>query len=903
MSGSLTSLRAREISFNVRDGESGLRLEFVAVALTHVGSGRMIGGNTDKDGNVTLEVPDGRWQLEVGLIGYRPCRQTVTWPGDSSITLLLLPAESLAEVVVTARESRFSTGASLIDTTAMRHLQPSSFSDLLELLPGHVSHDPDMGSVNSIALRQAPNITPTDDYATLSLGTSFVIDGVPVNTGSQMITTPDASQTGRVAVGKGVDMRSLSTDDIESVEIVRGIPSAEYGELTSGLVNIKRKSGVSRLEARFKADTQSQLFYLGKGLKLNPSWNLNVGADYLDAKIDPRNNRENYKRVTASVRSDKRWNSTVFSLTWNSALAYTGTFERDRNDPDLTVNNTIDDYLSDNHTFRWNNTLSFTPVVKRLLREINLTAGVSYGDEHLHQQKHVASSRIMPLPVSTAPGSNYVGYLPMLYLAEYDVYGKPFTAYMRLSSMLRFTVGTLADELRGGVEWNMSKNYGTGPVYDLNRPLTTGNNSRPRSFSDVPAIQQVSSYLENRATFHAGRHTFMLNTGVRHTQLLHLDRRYSLHGKPYLDPRVTATWQFPVFYSGEHPVEMELTGGTGLHTKMPVAAYLYPDMLYSDFEQLNYYHNVEAYRVMNVMTYVDDMTNYGLKAARNFKWEVRADLSFRGSRLSVTYFREDMKNGFRRTGVVRRYSYNSYDASDFDPYAVDRAPVIEELPYIKRVFQGVRSLITNGSRTRKEGVEYTFQSARLKSLKTRMTVNGAYFRTINSSSQALWYKPSVIVNNNELQYVGRYDDVDGSICRSFNTNVMFDTDLPALGLNFSLSVQNQWFTSRQTLRRDGVPTDYLDPDGVMHPFTEEDMNDPYLSQLLRRYTESSFERLTVPLATAFNLKATKTFWNKRIGLALYVNRLLTIEPDYERYGMTIRRYSSPYFGMELNLRL
>ena len=132
---------------------------------------------------------------------------------------------------------------------------------------------------------------------------------------------------------------------------------------------------------------------------------------------------------------------------------------------------------------------------------------------------------------------------------------------------------------------------------------------------------------------------------------------------------------------------------------------------------------------------------------------------------------------------------------------------------------------------------------------------------------------------------------------------MFDTDLPTLGLNFSLSVQNQWFTSRQTLRRDGVPVGYLDPDGVMHDYTADDMSDPYLSQLLRRFTDSSFDRLTVPSATSFNIKATKTFWNKRVGLALYVNRLLTIEPDYQRYGMTIRRYSSPYFGMELNLRL
>lgn len=898
------SLRAADsVVFTVRDSDSGTPLEFAAVTLTPSSGSRILGGNTDINGNIAVTMADGLWKIDVTLVGYKPYRRQLTLKGQTAFTVLITPDEPLTEVVVTARESRNSTSASLIDTTAMRHLQPSSFSDLLELLPGNVSHDPDMGSVNTIALRQAPNITPGDDYATASLGTSFVIDGVPVNTNARMITTPDTQQSGRVSVGKGVDMRAIATDDIEKVEIVRGIPSVEYGELTSGLVNIKRKSGVSRLEARFKADTQSQLFYLGKGFSPAPSWIINVGADYLDAKIDPRNKRENYKRVTASVRSDKRWNTATYALHWNSSVTYSGSFERDYNDPDLSVNNTIDTYRTANHTVRCNNTLSYRPVVKKFLRELNATAGVSYSDEQLHQQKHVAPARIMPMPVSLVPGSNYVGYLPMLYLADYDVFGKPFTAFAKLSSSFRAVAGNLTDEIRAGVEWNMSKNYGAGAVYDITRPLTAGNNTRPRPYSDIPAMQQISSYVENRAALHAGLHTLTLTAGVRYTQLLNIGSRYALRGTPYFDPRVTATWLLAPFYLGGHAMQWEVSGGLGRHTKMPVAAYLYPDRIYSDFEQLNYYHNEEAYRTMNVMTYVEDMTNYDLKAARNFKWEVRADVSWRGNRLSVTYFREDMRDGFRHSGDVRRYTYNRYDASAFDPYAVNRAPFIEELPYTGQSYQGVRNRMTNGSRTRKEGVEYTLQSRRIPAIKTRVTVNGAWFRTVNNNSQALWYAPSVVVNNRILQYVGLYDDVDGSIYRSFNTNVMFDTDIPRLNLNFSISVQNQWFTSRQTLWRDGVPTHYLDPDGNLYPYTAGDRNDPYLSQLLRRYNDSAFERVTVPIATNFNIKATKSFWYNRIGLALYVNRILSIEPDYERYGLTIRRYSSPYFGMEFNLKI
>ena len=38
-------------------------------------------------------------------------------------------------------------------------------------------------------------------------------------------------------------------------------------------------------------------------------------------------------------------------------------------------------------------------------------------------------------------------------------------------------------------------------------------------------------------------------------------------------------------------------------------------------------------------------------------------------------------------------------------------------------------------------------------------------------------------------------------------------------------------------------------------------------------------------------------------MALYVNRLVAIQPSYKSYGVTMRRYSTPYFGMELNLKI
>lgn len=835
----------------------------------------------------------------------------VSSPIDQVDSILLAELEKreirLGEVVVTARESRGVTTSSLINRQAMAHLQPSSFTDLVELLPGFVSKDPDMGRANLINLRQAPNASP-DGYNTSSSGTTFIIDGIPINTASELQSTSDATRSVRIATGKGVDMRSLPTDDIESVEIVRGIPSVEYGDLTSGLVKIKRKQGQSPLEARFKADMQSRLFYLGKGFVIpagdhsGATRTINLSADYLDSRIDPRDNRDNFKRVTFSARSNVRGRAGEMDLTWESSLNYSGTFERDKNDPDLTVNNTVDYYTNDIHSFSWNNSISLSSSGTGFFSSASFVSGARYALEHLKQVKTVASSRIYPLPVSLLPGASYVGFLPMLYTGSLDVYGRPLTLYARLSSIFRFGGELFTGRLKAGMEWNCSKNFGRGQDYDLSRPITPGNTSRPRPFSDIPAINLLSAYAEGNADIPVGDHTLHLQGGVRGSMLPGIDHRYYLSGKIYIDPRVNLKWTFPYLQLDRGPMVLEFGAGAGLHSKMPEATYLYPDRLYTDYVQLNYYHNLEEYRTMNVMTYVDDRTNYAIKAARNLKWEVRGDISWTGNRLSLTYFRERMDDAFRMSPRTIIHTCNRYDASGHNPEA-DGAPTVDNLPFVTEERIALVSTPSNSSRVDKEGVEFTFSSRRFPALRTRVTVNGAWFRTTLSNSEGQWYKPSITVNGKELQYAGFYDDPDGSVYQSFNTNFTFDTDLPAIRLNISLTVQNMWFTSMRQLWRDGIPVCYIDAEGVIHPWDSDAASDPYLGQLIRTYTSTAFEERRIPVATAFNIKATKKLWDDRIGIALYVNRLISITPDYMQFGVIQRRYTSPYFGMELNLRL
>jgi len=63
-------------------------------------------------------------------------------------------------------------------------LQPSSFTDLLELLPGGYAQTPSLTGVNAIRLREA-STSALSNYETSSLGTAFVIDGVSQNEDGQ----------------------------------------------------------------------------------------------------------------------------------------------------------------------------------------------------------------------------------------------------------------------------------------------------------------------------------------------------------------------------------------------------------------------------------------------------------------------------------------------------------------------------------------------------------------------------------------------------------------------------------------------------------------------------------------------------------------------------------------------
>lgn len=134
---------------------------------------------------------------------------------------------ALNDVIVTAQAPKTELNTTLnIGSNALEHLQISNVSDISALLPGGKTKVPDLTSNNIFSLRDGGS-----SAGNAAFGTAIEVDGVRIGNNSSF---------GNMS---GIDTRSISVADIESVEVITGVPSAEYGDLNSGMVKIHTKKG------------------------------------------------------------------------------------------------------------------------------------------------------------------------------------------------------------------------------------------------------------------------------------------------------------------------------------------------------------------------------------------------------------------------------------------------------------------------------------------------------------------------------------------------------------------------------------------------------------------------------------------------------------------------------------
>ncbi|MDD5815259.1 MAG: carboxypeptidase-like regulatory domain-containing protein [Bacteroidales bacterium] len=904
-----------KIEGTVTDAQTAEPLPFANVVLWHTAQPTptlVAQTAADANGNFSLSTPPiGNLSIEARYIGYAPTLLSIAAPASVELKLVKTD-QSLAEVTVRAKEKADAqTSTTIIDATAMSHLQPSSLTDLMSLLPGAIGTEPNMSKVNKMEMREVG--TTDDNYATSALGTRIAVDGHTMGTDANMqhiaSSTPGDEDSKRNNTLSGVDLRTVSADDIESIEVIRGIPSVTHGDLTSGVVNITRRLGHSPLTIMLKADQHSKLLFASKGISTPKGWDLTASADLLNSRADARNPYETFTRLGLSVRTRHTWASTRgATLTFKSAADAQRTIDNMETDPEQQTD--PDDKYKNAHT---RTALQGELLWARGSNMLSIKQQLSLQTDRIEQRKRMRQgsdnyvSSTSPTPSDTAGLVARATALPYDYVAHHTVEGKPFYANTQVAWTQRIETGhvptlanapTLTNTIGAGAEWQCNKNFGRGQLFDPTRPLLLTNTHRPRSYKDLKATNIVSLYAEDALSTKLGQWGLTLNVGVRLTHMLGLGKAHTMRGKVYADPRATLRIDLPTWGR----THLTLTAGAGRMSKMPTMEMLNPDVIYTDLSELKYWNADSLKRWSLIRSFATDRTNYNLEPARNVKTELR--LSGRvtprngmsSHTFSVTLFHEQMDDAFRQQSTPKVFNYNKYDASLVE--GKNMLPTPQSAAVIKNI-----TTTTNGSGIEKTGVEWEYTSPRWRTLCTRLTLSGAWFKSQYRNSTDEWWAGTnatilgVVIDNN---YVGLYPWRQGQTRERVTTTATTETYIDQMGLILSVSADILFMSRTRIPLKSGAPVAYMTTDGIIRPYDDAAATDTYAQALTLKESEA-VETDERPYAT-FNIKATKQM-GTYLTLSFFADRLLYAARDYEKDGQLIRRTFDPYFGLTLTVKI
>lgn len=187
----------------------------------------------------------------------------------------------------------------------------------MQLLPGGVSmKNPSLTNPGQLKVRTLAS----DNNATF--GAAVIVNGAPVSTNANISAGLGLSTLSQG--NTGVDLRSIGTDDIESVEVIRGVASAEYGDVSSGVMIVNKRIGVSDLNLKSKIMPGIMQFHAGKGFDIKSAGSLNISADYARGTSDPRFLTDKYNRGLLSVAHRKIFMDNSWTITTNLDMSYTG---------------------------------------------------------------------------------------------------------------------------------------------------------------------------------------------------------------------------------------------------------------------------------------------------------------------------------------------------------------------------------------------------------------------------------------------------------------------------------------------------------------------------------------------------------------------------------------------------
>jgi hypothetical protein len=887
-------------------------------------------GFSNDEGKFSISgIIPGTYTLEVVSLGYQTITLPVTLDKNVSNFRVQLREENLKldDVIVTAKAGNSMNSSSRVDKKAIEHVQATSLADVMQLIPGSLIQNPTLVSENKIAIR---SINENENNLR---GVGVLINGSKVSS--------DAGMESDI-----MDFRSISTDNIESVEVLKGVLSAEYGDVTSGAIIVRTKAGYTPYEVRFKSDPRTKAISFGKGFRLGANkGNLNVNADYASSFTDWRSPVDEFERITLGVTYSNTYDMNGKPLRFNARVSGYHLGNSVTQDPDVSgvdfkeVNkNNISLSMYGNWQLNksWISTLDY-----------NISGSYAENNKQTYELKDN-----IPLPTTnrTTDGIGLGYFTPHEFDSDEWINEVPIYFNAKISGNLNKSIGETLLKTKIGVEYNTKGNNGRGVYHEGDVPQYF----RERPYSDIPFISDLNAFAEEKVKIPLGENnsSIELMAGVRLSKMIIDGYDYD----PTLDPRFNAKYNIIAPKRQGFMRELALRGGWGIMKKLPSIGVLYPAPEYLDNALFQYRNSETGESLALIQTSViDGRLDYNMDPIRTNNIEIGLDLNIAGVESKFTYFNEQVRDGFTQNSeyVPQEVNYyNSVSDPDAAPkyedgtiWAKDESGVYQEVPYTTYYQYKGYSRPDNRGAIDKWGIEYDFNFGTIKPINTSVIVNGAYMYTEDySTGQIYSYQrgqdPIDPQSDNKYYgiYVGSSSTVGAGTGRErLSTNISFVTRIPSIRMIVSLTTQCIWMENNwniydqgniykednlgnpvygdydnesnlTTLYRD--PIAYVDRNGVTRPFsdyhTTTDNDLKRRLEVLRLKTDRSYYFLENGYNPYFmaNIRVTKELGDIA-SLSFYANNFTNSRPvmkNKARPSATGGMKNTPiYFGAELKL--
>lgn len=874
------ALSKYDIVISVKDKTTLDPLAGVVVGIADCG----IWSESAADGSAVLRaVPEGRWKLHAALLGMVDYdTDLIVAKGSVSKLEIKMVQESfhIEEVTVTAKSGAVGAStASSISRAAIDHLQATSLGDVMQLLPGSIASNPSLNSATKASLRSVG--------ADASIGTAVVVNGSPVSNNANL-QVGNTAQDGTLTTGfsstagSGIDLRQISVDNVESVEVIRGIPSVEYGDLTSGVIIVNPKAGAYPFQVRAKVNPTLAQASISKGFALGKNGGaLSADVDYASSLADERRPYQQYRRISSSILYSKTFSETVrttFGAGFNTDL--------DAQKLDLSDARYQRERSSKNTGFKLNGNLNWQHD-GQVFKSLKASASVNYAIQEGYTQEikgnfgYMVTSAMrdgtvaanVSTPVFDVDGNEITntskpGYqaatniLPYEFLTKMSVYGKPLNVFAKISAGLFADAWGVANRIVVGADWKTDVNFGQGRVFDPLMPPAEGLRMRP--YTDIPALNQLGLYAEDNITKNLWSRDLKIQLGLRCDLIQpgRTDFRYAF------SPRINASFELV-------PRMLTLRGGWGITAKAPPLVYLYPDKAYYDY--VNYSNigqsgTTEANRLSVITTKVYDTTNSDLRIAKNMKSEMGLDFQYKGMNFSVTGFYEKLKDGYN-FGVDRE-CFHLFELQKYE--GVDRKgtyPLLKPSDATTVVLSYKRPL--NNTVNLSRGVEFDFDFGKIKQINTSFILSGAFIATDSYSSGETYYQKSP---DPEKGYkdIGVYAPGDGSRYMRLTTTLRAVHTIPKIGFVVTVAFQGIWLDTQEYLNTDNIyPIGYIRASDLAYVPLAPGAAIP--SDIQKQIMENrTIKESRAPL-TLFNLRLTKEV-GKYMGFTFFLNNVFRQNP-------------------------